>query len=225
MKSLVFTLIMVSGLWVQLVGQPGLEGVLIERYYIADANDASTLLFPVPSGATTYRVYVDLAPSWELQAIYGATNLSTGEVDSLIIRSTAPFFNNEDRGRAFGYLISSNNLDENTVALDSWFATGRSSNTTSGVVKPEDTNGGLPAFPNLDGLLQNNDPDAGIPISVNDGNIPFASTATWTLIGITLADLAPLMMSILPEINWSSPMVHSQVLLPHYKALMPPTKY
>jgi hypothetical protein len=191
MKYLVLALALVFSPWSEMMGQAGLEGVLIERYYIADANDVSTPFFPVPSGATTYRVYIDMAPDWELQAIFGATNASTGEIDTFLIRSTTPFFNNEDRGRAFGYLISSNNLDENTVALDSWFTTGRSGSTTAGVVKPEDTNGGLPAFPNLDGLLQNNDPDAGIPISESDGNIPLASVATWTLIGITLGDLAP----------------------------------
>ncbi len=162
---------------------------MIEPYYIADVNDAGTPGFPLPTGATTFRVYVDMAPNWQLQAIFGSTNISNGDVDTLVIRSTQPFFNNEDRGRVFGYLISTNNIDENTVSLDSWFTTGRSSSTTLGVLKPEDTNAGAPAFPNIDGLLQNNDPAAGIPISMADGNIPGASTATWTLVGITLADL------------------------------------
>ncbi len=170
--------------------QGGLEGIVIEPYYIADANDVGTPGFPVPAGAFTYRVYVDMAPNWQLQAIFGSTNISNGDVDTLVIRSTLPFFNNEDRGSVFGYLISTNNIDENTVSLDSWFTTGRSSSTTLGVRKPEDTNGGAPAFPNIDNLLQNNDPAAGIPISSADGNIAGVSAATWTLVGITLADLA-----------------------------------
>ncbi len=179
-----------SGLHVALIAQPGLEGIEIETYYIADSNDVSTLNFPVPADAVTYRVFVDMNADWELQAIFGSTNTSTGETDSLIIRSTEPFFNNEDRGKTFGYLISTNNIDENTVLLDSWFSTGRPSTTTEGVVKPEDTNGGTPGFPNLDGLLQNDDPLAGIPISITDGNMLGSASSTWTLIGITPTDLA-----------------------------------
>ncbi len=168
--------------------QPGFEGIVIEKYYIADLNDSSTPFFPVPVDAVTYRVYVDMAPQWELQAIFGATNGSSGEIDTLVIRSTQPFFNNEDRGMIFGYSIPTNTIDENTVLLDSWFSTGRSSSLTEGVVKPEDTNGAIPAFPNLNGLLQNNDPAAGIPINTNDGNISSISTATWSLIGINPTD-------------------------------------
>ncbi len=171
------------------MAQPGLEGIVIEAYYITDLNDSGSPEFPLPAAAKTYRVFVDMAPNWGLQAIFGATNGSTGEVDTLIIRSTQPFFNHEGLGSAFGYSISTNILDENTVLLDSWFSTGRSSNATQGVLKPDDTNGGAPAFPNVDGLLQNDDPAAGIPISSSDGNIPGTSTASWTLIGLFPSDL------------------------------------
>lgn len=170
------------------IAQSGLEGIVIETYYISHGNDSGSPEFPLPAGAKTYRVFVDMASNWGLQAIFGATNVSTGEVDTLIIRSTQPFFNNEGFGSAFGYSISTSLLDENTVLLDSWLTTGRSSNGTAGVLKPDDTNGGAPAFPNVDGLLQNDDPGAGIPITTSDGNIPFASTATWTLIGLFPSD-------------------------------------
>lgn len=172
-----------------LMAQPGLDSVIIETYYISDANDSGTSFFPVPAGAVTYRIYVDLATDWGLQAIYGATNTTTDEVDTFIIRSTHPFFNNEDRGRTFGYLINTNNIDEHTVSLDSWFTTGRSASTQAGILKPEDTNGGMPAFPNLNGLLQNNDPAAGIPISSSDGNITWSSAITWTAVGSIPTDL------------------------------------
>ena len=52
-----------------LVAQPGLDSVIIETYYISDSNDAGTSFFPVPAGAMTYRIYVDMAPDWGLQAI------------------------------------------------------------------------------------------------------------------------------------------------------------
>lgn len=57
------------------------------------------------------------------------------------------------------------------------------------MLKPEDTNGGIPAFPNLNGLLQNNDPAAGISISGSDGNITWTSTTTWTAVGSIPTDL------------------------------------
>lgn len=170
-------------------GQPGLEGILIETYYLADTFDSGTSFFPVPHNALTYRVFVDMASGWELQAIFGSTNTSTGEIDSLIIRSSEPFFNNEEYGSAFGYQIPTALLDENTVTLDSWFSTGRPGNSSRAVIKPHDTNGAAPSFPNQNGLLQNDHPIAGIPIHISDGNIPGASTATWSLIGINLADL------------------------------------
>ncbi len=189
MRLFYFTLLCILFQYGTLAAQSGLEDVIIEKYYISDANDSGTSLFPVPAGAVTYRIYVDLATNWGLQAIYGATNSSTAEVDTFIVRSTQPFFNNEDRGRTFGYLINTNNIDENTVSLDSWFTTGRPATTSSGVLKPEDTNGGAPAFPNIDGLLQNDDPAAGIPISLSDGNIPGSTTTTWTSVGSIPTDL------------------------------------
>jgi len=188
MKQISSILFLIICTYANIGAQPGFEGIVIEKYYLADLNDSSTPFFPVPVDAVTYRVYVDMAPQWELQALFGSTNGSSGEIDTLVIRSTQPFFNNEDRGRIFGYSIPTNNIDENTVLLDSWFSTGRSSSLTVGVVKPEDTNGAIPAFPNLNGLLQNNDPTAGIPINSSDGNISSMSTATWSLIGINPED-------------------------------------
>lgn len=189
MKAILITLLLCICSLVPIFAQPGLEGIVIETYYISDANDSSTPFFPLPSGAVTYRVYVDLAPNWGLQAVYGATNASTGQVDTLVIRSTQPFFNNEDKGTIFGYLIPTTSLDENTVLLDSWFSTGRAGNSSVGVLKPEDLNAGAPSFPNIDDLLQNNDPLAGFPISEADGIISGSTTATWTLAGSISAAL------------------------------------
>ena len=183
MKVILITLLLFFSSHATIFAQPGLEGIVIETYYISDASDSGTPSFPLPPGAVTYRVYVDLAPNWGLQAVYGATNASTGQVDTLVIRSTQPFFNNEDKGAIFGYLIPTTSLDENSVLLDSWFSTGRAGNTSVGVLKPEDLNAGAPSFPNIDDLLQNNDPLAGFPISEADGIISGSTTAAWTLAG------------------------------------------
>ncbi len=168
--------------------QVGLENVVIETYYVANAADiAFSGVDPLPAGAVTYRVYVDMTPGWELQAIFGATNVGTGEVDTLVVRSTQPFWNHTDFGGLYGYNIQASRLDDNTVGLDSWFSTGRSSGSTGGtsavleVVPTEDTNGALPTHPHTPaGLLSHNAAAAGLPLTTEDGNIPFASTITWT---------------------------------------------
>ncbi|HEY3385212.1 MAG TPA: hypothetical protein VGK46_01805, partial [Saprospiraceae bacterium] len=168
--------------------QVGLQGVTVETYYVANAADIAYsdpgTVDPLPAGAVTYRLYVDMLPGWELQAVFGATNPGTGEIDTLVIRSTSPFWNHADRGDLYGYNVAANQIDENTVALDSWFTTGRPSANTAGVlevVPSEDTNGSTPTFPhNPATLLINSDPASGLPLTSEDGAVPLVSTITWT---------------------------------------------
>jgi hypothetical protein len=171
-----------------IMAQVGLEGIIVENYYVSNAVDQAYsdpgAVDQLPAGAVTYRMYVDMLPGWELQAIFGATDVGTLEVDTLVFRSTAPFWNHQDRGDLYGYNIAANQIDENTVALDSWFSTGRPSASTGGVLEvspSEDTNGSTPTFPhNPATLLINTDPLSGLPLTTEDGNVPLTSTITWT---------------------------------------------
>ena len=86
-----------------------------------------------------------------------------------------------------GYNIQASRLDDNTVGLDSWLSTGRSSGSSGGtsavleVLPSEDTNGALPTHPHTPAnLLINTDPLAGLPLTTEDGNLPFTSSITWT---------------------------------------------
>jgi hypothetical protein len=152
----------------------GLEDVIVETYYISDSNDASdndggTL----PAGTTTYRIYLDLAPNTKVETVYGSPN------HELRIETSTLFFNNEDRGELSGNLIGDNRLDDNTVALDSWVTIGAASESHFGVLKIEDTDGSIVGGVNNDGgsagiaegLLTNDDPSAGIPLTTADGLI------------------------------------------------------
>src|SRR6056297_2677974 len=97
-----------------MVSSQGLEDVIVETYYISDANDATdTEGGTLPVGTTTYRIYLDLAPNTKVETVYGSPN------HELRIETTTLFFNNEDRGEKSGNLIGDNRLDDNTVALDS----------------------------------------------------------------------------------------------------------
>ena len=151
-----------------------LEGIIVEKYYVSDANDATdedggTLV----AGSVTWRVFADLKPGYRLLTVFGDAN------NELRIETTTEFFNNEDRGEIFGSSLASNRLGDNTVALDSYITIGAASNSHWGVPKANDDNGSEVGGINNDGgsasiaggLLVNADPLAGIPLTEADGLI------------------------------------------------------
>ncbi|HMC96331.1 MAG TPA: T9SS type A sorting domain-containing protein [Flavobacteriales bacterium] len=157
--------------------QNDIENVIVETYYISDANDATdTIGGTLAAGSRTYRVFIDLSSDCALRAVYGDAN------HPLSITSTGLFFNNLDRGKAYGHEVSNSALDENTVPLDSWLSLGRASNSKFGILKTEDTDGSIVGGGNNDGgsaeipagLLVNADPDAGLPLTEQDGLVPLA---------------------------------------------------
>lgn len=160
------------------VAQNAIEDVIVEVYYVSDANDATDETGGgLPAGSRTYRVYLDLCDGCALRAVYGDAN------HELWVASTAPFFNHLDRGRTFGHLVQNGALDEGTAALDSWLAMGAASNQRRGVLKSEDTDGSIVGGVNNDGgsaavpggLLINADPLAGIPLTEQDGLVPLVA--------------------------------------------------
>jgi hypothetical protein len=81
---------------------------------------------------------------------------------TLLLTSTAPFFNNEDRGDVMPDGISLANTKTNTVMLDSWFSVGATASGQMGLLKSEDTDGSVG---NTDGLLTNSSVWMGTPIT------------------------------------------------------------
>jgi len=126
-------------------------------------------------------VYVDLAPGYEIQAVYG------NAAHPMSIGTTTEFFNNEDRGEETGDAISFGRFDDNTVALDSYVTLGAPTDATAGVLKSEDSDG---AITNGAGFLQNTDAAAGIPVSVQDGMIPGTLPSGVVAIGLDLSMFA-----------------------------------
>ncbi len=51
--------------------QNGLEGIVVEKFYVSDATDADGSIGTLPVGSITYRVWADLLPSYKFQALYG----------------------------------------------------------------------------------------------------------------------------------------------------------
>ncbi len=155
--------------------QGEIENIIVETYYIADANDATdTTGGTLVEGSRTYRIYIDLATGNAIRAVYGRPD------HPLVLSSTAPLFNHLDRGRSYGHEINTNALDEGTVALDSWLAIGGACNQRKGVTKSADPDGSIIGGANNDGgsgaidggLLTNVTSDLGIPLTEQDGLHP-----------------------------------------------------
>lgn len=163
--------------------QNGLEGIVVEKYYVTDANDSivndqDATVGSLPVGSVTWRIYVDLLPGYKFQAVYGIIN----PIHEFRIWSTTPFYNNEDRGATTANGVVDSHMDENTVMLDSWFSVGAASSARSGIMKINDD--GVATVSNSDGALQNNDPSAGIALTQEDGLITVTPNPV-TLVGIT----------------------------------------
>jgi len=154
-----------------------LENIVVELYYVSDSIDATdTIGGGLATGSKTYRIYADLSPDAKLRRLYGDAN------HPIRFESTANFFNNKEDGQSFGFDFSKTRLDENTVALDTWLTLGQTTKSASkqgGILKVNDTDGSFIAGGGVhdggsaeipEGLLNNADPLAGIPLSQADGN-------------------------------------------------------
>lgn len=147
----------------------GLEGIIVERYYVSDANDASDTdgSTDLDSGEVTYRVFVDLKPGYKLITVGGFPD------HEISFNTTTSFFYNDDRGETWGSDINDIHLNKNTVAIDSWLSAGASTDGYWGVPKDEDTDGSVLGA--NDGgstgspLLVNNDASIGLPLTTADG--------------------------------------------------------
>jgi hypothetical protein len=153
--------------------QNWLDSVIVEKYYVSDGNDTSVNSTGgvLPVGSVTYRIYVDMQPNYRFQAAFGVPGIQGHD---LKIQTSTLFFNNEDRG-ATSPTYTKTQAKKNTVMLDSWLSVGAGCAGNFGVLKQDDD--GVLTVSNSDGVLQNADPLAGIPISTQDGLLNLAPTA------------------------------------------------
>lgn len=155
----------------------GLEGLVVERYYITDAADeansiAQGAVAPLPVGSVAYRVYVDMAPGYKFSQIFGNTQ------HNLTVNTTTTFYNDPNYGVAVNpATITVNNSKKHTALIDSWFTTGGAAATKVGVMEEDDTDG---TIGNNQGILANNPGGCyGLPINgtnAQDGLVPSSST-------------------------------------------------
>ncbi len=144
----------------------GLEGIIIEKYYVSGERDTTANNFggKLPVGSVTYRIYADLLPDYKFQAVFGIPG------HELRMETTTKFFNNEEFGGVIANVIPERVLGNHTVMLDSWLSAGAASEGNMGILKADDNE--AETVVNRNGLLQNESPAAGLPLRKRDGLIP-----------------------------------------------------
>jgi hypothetical protein len=144
----------------------GLDGIVVEKYYQANAADmanasANGAVTPLTTNSVTYRVYVDLAAGYKFNLLFGTA------AKPLTVNTTTAFFNDPNGVSINPGTISAVNTKKNTFMIDSWFTTGGAGGGVVGALKSEDTNGSVG---NSQGILANNPGGCfGLPISSQDG--------------------------------------------------------
>ncbi len=172
--------------------QNGLENIVVETYYISDANDSiendavGVSVGALPVGSVTYRIYADMLPGYKFQAAYGVDISPFGGAPSagdheLRIQTSTLFFNNEDRG-AIHPTYTKAQAEDNTVMLDSWLSAGGGCAGNKGIMKIYDN--GIATVVNSSGVLQNSVAAIGIPLTQEDGLLIGAPEAV-TDVGIS----------------------------------------
>jgi hypothetical protein len=115
-----------------------LENVIVEKYYIADSTDyADTTGGILPKGAITYRIYIDMKPGYSLMMVYG------DKKHELFLKTSTVFFNNLYCLAMTGFNVHFKEINENTVALDSWITLGAASRVHTGILRSDDTDGSI----------------------------------------------------------------------------------
>lgn len=162
---------------INLQAQNGLQNVIIEKYYVSNAADSASAAGVLPAGSVTYRIYVDMLPGYNFQALYGVSN------HPLRLQSSTSFFNDENYGSTSPNGISTTNIRKFTAMIDSWFSVGAACAGRVGARKVADTDGTLG---NANGILLNNDPSIGFPINGTGGR---DGIAVGTPLGVTFVGI------------------------------------
>lgn len=161
--------VLIAGLiltgYLSLQAQSGLEKIIVEKYYISTADDTlgADANGYLPIGSVTYRIFADLKPVYRLQAVYGVPE------HELRIETTTRFYNSAVGDGRSANDIQPLQLVNGTLLLDSWVSVGAATVDYLGVLKEEDDTVKSYAAKNIQGILKNKDPEAGIPLSVKDG--------------------------------------------------------
>jgi len=146
----------------------GIDSVIVERYCVVDTGFPSA--GPAAAGdgrLVTYRIFIDLAPGYTLQMVYG------DERHRLRISTTTAFFNDLRNGVKYADRLEADQLNTFPLAMDSWLTLGPASNGHWGVPKDLDPDGSViecPPYPARPPDPRDMDPE-GAALDLQDGLI------------------------------------------------------
>jgi hypothetical protein len=116
----------------------GLDSVWVETYHVWDSLGANG------KPLVTYRIWVDMAPGYLMQVVYGDRS------HDLEVSTTTEFVNTLDNSVKYADQRQAMDLKEYPLALDSWFTIGAASNKHMGVPLHLDKDGSVlkcPPYP------------------------------------------------------------------------------
>jgi hypothetical protein len=186
----------------------GLDGIVVEKYYQANAADvanavAQGAVTPLTTNSVTYRVYVDLAAGYKFNLLFGDAS------KNLTVSTTTAFFNDPNYGTSLNptnSAVTGGNIRKNTAMIDSWFTTGGAAGSKAGVLKSEDTDGTLA---NVQGILANNPGGCfGLPINGATGQDGFLPSSASTVITPNALGLGTA-IDVLDQINGGSIVINA----------------
>ncbi|MEN9968677.1 MAG: Secretion system C-terminal sorting domain [Bacteroidota bacterium] len=155
----------------QYVAQQGLEGIVVEKYYVSDLADSLNAVdqlapYALKTGSVTYRIYANLLPGYKVIQMFGLVD------HPMKLNTTTAFFNDPNYGVSVYQGTSLNNTKKNTSLIDSYLTIGGVCAGQMGVLKSEDTDGSIG---NNQGILANFTAEMGLPIMgaiAQDGLMP-----------------------------------------------------
>lgn len=190
------SLIMSSFAFAQKVAPNGLEKIIVEKYYISNAadatksdeesTDASYATGALPVGSVTYRIYADLLPGYKLLSVYA--DGTRGQ--TLIIKTSTAFYNNPaGTYTPIPSIKKTQIVNAPLLALDSYLTLGGAAAGHFGVPKEED-DAAASFFTSSTpgGVLLNNAADVmGKPLTEKDGFIAGTGFPTPSFLGFDAA--------------------------------------
>ncbi len=139
----------------------GVEDVFVETYAVTPGTK------PGDPALTTYRIYIDMAPGYKLQMVYG------DRAHQLKIGTPGFFLNDTVNGAKYGDRIPIGYLNTWPLALDTWLTVGQIGEGYVGVPKHLDNDGSVltcPPYLKKDANGYGGTRiDAGIPLCIADG--------------------------------------------------------
>ena len=160
-------LILISGSTIAQDKLPGLEGIIVERFYTTGQKDCQTK-YPegnIPEGSVTYRIFLDLDSGYRFQAAYGSPD------HALVIKSDQPIYNHPEGGYTHPNIQPLRVLRKNTALLDSWLSVGAASENHIGIPRIYDHDGKDSLVNYEKGYFTNQPDKKSIPFNQADGMI------------------------------------------------------